>query len=151
MITVNTLSKLSGVPAHTVRYYARIGLLNPRRDPNNGYRVFEFSDLNQLRFIRRAQHLGFTLNEIFEILATPEKGHSPCPRVRDMLSRRISENQRKIEELVRLQARMERTLALWGKLSDDVPGRNGVCRLIDSASKALRTEGYGTVEERHYV
>lgn len=151
MITVNALSKHSGVSAHTVRYYSRIGLLKPRRDPNNGYRMFDSTDLNRLRFIRSAQHLGFTLNDILEILAIPEKGHSPCQRVRDILSRHICENRRKIEELVRLQARMEKTLALWRHLPDDVFGKNGVCRLIDSASKTLRTEGYEPFKEGHYV
>jgi DNA-binding transcriptional MerR regulator len=151
MITVNALSKHSGVSAHTVRYYSRIGLLNPRRDPNNGYRVFDSADLNRLRFIRSAQHLGFTLNEIFEILAISEEGHSPCQRVRDILSRRIRENQRKIEELVCLQARMKKTLALWRNLPDGVSGKNGVCRLIDSASEALRTGSYDMLEEGHYV
>ncbi len=151
MITVNALSKHSGVSAHTVRYYSRIGLLNPRRDPKNGYRVFKPTDLERLRFIRSAQHLGFTLNEIFEILAISEQGHPPCQRVRNILSQRISENQRKIEELVCLQARMEKTLALWRHLPDDVSGNNGVCRLIDSASEALRTESYEMIEEGRYV
>ncbi len=151
MITVNALSKHSGVSAHTVRYYSRIGLLNPRRDPKNGYRVFDSADLNRLRFIRNAQHLGFTLNEIFEILAISEKEHSPCQRVRDLLNQRVRENQRKIEELVRLQARMEKTLALWRNLPDGMPGKHGVCRLIDSASEALRTESHTMIEEGHYV
>ncbi len=151
MITVNTLSKHSGVAAHTVRYYSRIGLLNPRRDPNNGYRVFDSADLNRLRFIRSTQHLGFTLNEIFEILAISQKGSSPCQRVRDMLSRRVCENQRKIDELVRLQARMEKTLALWRHLPDSGPGKNGVCRLIDSANAALDAASYEMTGEGHYV
>lgn len=151
MITVNALSKHSGVSAHTVRYYSRIGLLNPRRDPKHGYRVFGSADLSRLRFIRSAQHLGFTLNEIYEILGIPEKGQPPCQRVRDILSRRICENQRKIDQLVRLQSRMEKTMAVWRRLPDDVPAKNGVCRLIDCASEALRTESCEIIEEGRYV
>lgn len=151
MITVNALSKHSGVSAHPVRDYSRIGLLKPRRDPKNGYRVFDSADLNRLRFIRSAQHLGFTLNEIYKILGISESGHAPCKKVRDILSRRIRANQRKIDELVRLQARMEKTMALWRHLPDGVPGKSGVCRLIDSASEALRAESYETIEEGLHV
>lgn len=150
MITVNALSKHSGVSAHTLRYYSRIGLLKPKRHPGNGYRVFEHTDLDRLRFIRRAQNIGFTLNEIFEILALSEEGNSPCQRVRHILIQRIHENQRKIEELIRLQARMEKTLALWHGLPDGVPGKHSVCGLIDSASEALRTGGCEQIGQGHY-
>ncbi len=151
MITVNALSKHSGVSAHTVRYYSRIGLLKPRRHPENGYRIFQYSDLSRLRFIRRAQNLGFTLNEIFEILDLSEEGRSPCKRVRDILLQRIDENQKKIDELVRLQARMEKTLALWRSLPDSVPERDSVCKLIDSAAEALSPEDGASTVRAHYV
>lgn len=151
MITVIALSKHSGVSAHTVRYYSRIGLLKPQRHPGNRYRVFQHSDLSRLRFIRRAQNLGFTLNEIDEILNLSEDGISPCQRVRKILRQRIDENQQKINELLRLQGRMEKTLALWRSLPDGVNGRNSVCDLIDSASEALRTDDCEPAGQDHYV
>ena len=151
MITVNTISKHSGVSVHTVRYYSRIGLLRPRRDPENGYRVFEPSDLSRLNFIRRAQNLGFTLHEISEILDIAGEGDSPCQRVRKILQQHIYENKTKIEHLVDLQTRMEKTLALWQTLSDGDPNAHSICRLIDSANEALRPLGYKPTEEVHYV
>ena len=64
MITVKALSKHSGVSEHAVRYYSRIGLLKPSRNPDNGYRLFDRTDVTRLRFIRHAQNLGFSLSEI---------------------------------------------------------------------------------------
>jgi len=151
MNTVNAISKYSGVSVHTIRYYSRIGLLKPGRDPENGYRVFEHSDLSRLNFIRRAQNLGFTLNEISEILDIAGEGDSPCQRVREILQQRIQENKMKIEHLVDLQSRMEKTFALWQTLSDGDSNSHSVCRLIDSANEALRPLGYKPTEEAHYV
>lgn len=61
---VHELAKESGVSTHAVRYYAKIGLLTPTRDPNNGYQHFTRVDGERMRFVRRAQRLGLTLAEI---------------------------------------------------------------------------------------
>jgi len=135
MMTVNDLSQRTGVTSHTVRYYSRIGLLKPGRNPDNGYRLFDRSDLARLRFIRQAQSLGFTLDEISEILAESEHGRSPCPKVRDILRRRIEENHRKLAELMDLQSRMEEALDHWEAMPDGVPDGHSVCHLIESESE----------------
>jgi len=135
MMTVNDLSQRTGVTSHAVRYYSRIGLLKPGRNPDNGYRLFDRSDLARLRFIRQAQSLGFTLDEISEILAESEHGRSPCPKVRDILRRRIEENHRKLAELMDLQSRMEEALDHWEAMPDGVPDGHSVCHLIESESE----------------
>ena len=132
MMTVNDLSKHTGVSSHAVRYYSRIGLLKPGRNPENGYRVFDRTDIARLRFIRQAQGLGFSLEEVAEILADSEKGKSPCPKVRDILKRRIAENRAKLEALMDLQARMEEALAQWERMPDRMPDGHSVCHLIET-------------------
>jgi len=134
MMTVNDLSRRSGVTSHAVRYYSRIGLLKPGRNPDNGYRVFDRSDLARLKFIRQAQSLGFTLEEISDILSESEHGRSPCPKVRDILRRRIDENHRKLAELMDLQQRMEEALDHWESMPDGLPDGDSVCHLIESES-----------------
>ena len=64
MLTVNELAVQSNAPAHVVRYYARIGLIEPADQQDNGYRLFANKDAKKLRFIRMAKQLSFTLNEI---------------------------------------------------------------------------------------
>ncbi|MDQ3801368.1 MAG: MerR family transcriptional regulator, partial [Acidobacteriota bacterium] len=87
MITVNTLAKQSGVPLDTIRYYTRIGLLKPSRNPQNGYKIYQPTDAVRVRFIRAAKDLGFTLAEITEILDEAKHGNSPCPLVREIIVR----------------------------------------------------------------
>jgi len=66
---IGQLAKRGGVGIDTVRYYERNGLLSPRTRLASGYRRYSELELARLRFIRRAQALGFTLKEIKELLA----------------------------------------------------------------------------------
>lgn len=129
---VNELAREAGATPDVVRYYTRIGLLTPQRDPANGYKRFSPRDARRLRFIRRAKSLGFSLSEIAEILNHAEHGESPCPRVREILERHIQENRRELLELMALQERMERALARWSEMPDGIPDGHTVCHLIES-------------------
>jgi DNA-binding transcriptional MerR regulator len=132
---VSEVVRRSGVPAHVVRYYARVGLLRPAREESNGYRVFTQTDVSRLHFIRLAKNLGYTLQEIGQILHDAEQGRSPCPRVRQIIERRIGENGRRLGELNALQHRMERALAKWRTMPDGVPDGDRVCELIESTAE----------------
>ncbi|NIO43384.1 MAG: MerR family DNA-binding protein [Burkholderiales bacterium] len=134
MLTVIELSRHSNVRPHVVRYYSRIGLLSPARNPDNGYKLFAYSDVPRLIFIRQAQRLGYTLEEIREILDESSQGKSPCHRVREILQQRIEENRQKLDELIQLQNRMEDALQQWGEMPDGMPDGTSVCHLIESAA-----------------
>lgn len=131
-MTVIDIAREAGVAPDTVRYYARLGILKPERNPDNGYKLFRKNDVARLRFIRQAQTLGFTLKEITEILADAEDGSSPCPKVRDIIVQHIEENRRKIRELQALQTRMEAALEKWKSMPDGAPDGKHVCHLIES-------------------
>jgi len=131
-LTVTDLANRSGATPHAVRYYTRMGLLRPKRNPDNGYRLYQHSEVNWLRFIRQAKRLGYTLNEIREIMHDSDQGKSPCPRVREILNQRIDENRRQLEELMALQTRMEQALDQWSDMPDGVPDGDSVCHLIES-------------------
>lgn len=132
ILTVSDLANRSGATPHAVRYYTRMGLLRPKRNPDNGYRLYQHREVGWLRFIRQAKRLGYTLSEILEIMRDSDHGKSPCPRVREILVQRIDENRRQLEELMSLQTRMERALDQWADMPDGVPDGHSVCRLIES-------------------
>lgn len=133
-MTVSDIARRSGVPVHVVRYYTRIGLLKPSRNPRNGYKQYEDSDLSRLRFIRQAKSLGYKLDEIDRIFRESSRGKSPCPMVRRIIGNRIEENRLRLKELAALQRRMERALAKWAKLPDGKPDGHTVCYLIESTA-----------------
>ena len=134
MLTANILAKETSVPLYTVRHYTRIGLLKPRRNSQNNYKIYQSSDAVRLRFIVAAKSLGFTLAEITEILDRAEHGKSPCPMVREIIVKHIAENKRKIRELKNLQKKMEHALNDWTNLKDSMPNGTSVCHLIESVA-----------------
>ena len=132
MMTVTELAKKSGATPDAVRYYTRMGLLQPERNPTNGYRLYQPKEIDWLRFIRQAKTLGFTLHEIQEIMENRSKGSSPCSRVREILQHRIVENRQHLKELVALQERMEKALLQWADMPDGEANSPTVCPLIES-------------------
>lgn len=133
MMTVTELARKSGATPDAVRYYTRMGLLQPERNPTNGYRLYKPKEINWLKFIRQAKMLGFTLHEIQEIMQSRSEGHSPCPHVRETLKHRIVENRQRLKELIDLQDRMEKALLQWADMPDGEAAYASVCPLIEAA------------------
>jgi DNA-binding transcriptional MerR regulator len=134
MIT-STLAEKTNTSVHTIRHYARIGLLNPVAHSQNNYKIYSRDDEERLRFINAAKNLGFTLAEIAHIFAESDKGNTPCPLVRDIVKTRIDETRRKIKQLQKMQKRMENALGDWEKMENRLPDGNSVCHLIESISE----------------
>ena len=106
MLTIGKVAAQAGVGIDTVRFYERGGLLNRPRRTAAGYRLYGDDDVARLRFIRRAKSLGFSLEEIAELLALNDGG-GRRQSVREIAERRLAEVTRRIEELKRIR----RTLA----------------------------------------
>ena len=100
-MTIGALAGACAVGVETVRYYQRRGLLDEPRRPAGGVRRYGEPDARRLRFIRRAQSLGFTLDEVGKLLrleSTPD-----CARARRVASARLAEVEAKIADLERVR------------------------------------------------
>jgi len=116
-LTTGRLAARAGVNVQTIRYYERRGLLpEPERRPS-GYRSYSESDVGRIRFIRRAQELGFTLEEIRELLslrtATRENPEDVRERVQGKVAS-IDERIRDLREIRGALARMADACATHG-------------------------------------
>ncbi len=132
---VHELAARAAVAPHVVRYYARLGLLRPARDPRNKYKHFSQADLQRLAFIRKAKRLGFTLGEVRMVLEMSHKGKTPCPLVREVMRRRVADNAHDLAEVTALQERMESALRKWRRMPDGVPDGRAICRLIEAVGE----------------
>ncbi|MDH5257981.1 MAG: MerR family transcriptional regulator [Gammaproteobacteria bacterium] len=132
MFTVSDLANETQVTTDAVRHYVKLGLLNPRRDSENGYKLFSTNDISRVQFIRNAKSLGFSLKEIAEIFTHSIEGSSPCPGVRETLQQHIEKNRIRLIELNALQERMEKVLGQWRNMPDGIPDGTSVCHLIES-------------------
>jgi DNA-binding transcriptional MerR regulator len=128
---VKEIATAASVTPDTVRFYTREGLLNPARNPENNYQQFDAEDLQRLRFARKARQLGFSLQEIRQILDQADDHHSPCPMVRDVFEQRLTEVERQIAELQQLRERMTSALSAWQAMPDGTPDGHTICRLIE--------------------
>ncbi|NVK55423.1 MAG: Zn(2+)-responsive transcriptional regulator [Alteromonadaceae bacterium] len=101
---IGQLAGLTGLSNDTIRFYERKGLIRASHRSASGYRLFSDADLSRLRFIKRAKHVGFTLDEIGELLELrlhPD-AHS-CEEVKQFTQKKIHELNKKIDELERIR------------------------------------------------
>lgn len=131
-MTVIELAKLANVTPDAVRYYTRLALINPERHPENNYKLYSAHDVKRVKFIARAQRLGFSLAEINEIIKTSHQGNTPCPLVRETIRTRIEEHKVMLKEMMDLQIRMQNALEKWETMPDQMPDGHAICRLIET-------------------
>ncbi|HDS1509981.1 heavy metal-responsive transcriptional regulator [Stenotrophomonas maltophilia] len=134
-MNIGQLARQAGVPIDTVRYYERQQLLPTAARSAGGYRIFGEQDLRRLRFIRRAKALGFSLEEIGELLALSDRHSQDMGSVRDTAQARLQDIAQRMEEL----QRMHTALSL---LVDACPGHGALdqcpilAALTDDAAQA---------------
>lgn len=124
---IGQLAQHAGVAIDTVRYYERQGLLPQPQRRASGYRQYGQQDISRLRFIRRAKDLGFSLQEIHDLLRLSGNHEADRAEVRVLATQRLADIERKLRELEAMRA----TLAtLVGQCS----GHGSVqgCPIIDT-------------------
>lgn len=108
-VHIGKAAELAGASVDTIRFYQRLGLIgNPSRSVS-GYRLFEGEQIHELKFVRHAQELGFSLTEVKELLALRLKHHA-CSEVQTMLMRKLANVREKIKSLGRLEAELSGAL-----------------------------------------
>ncbi len=138
-LRIGEVSRRSGVGVEALRFYERRGLLGRPARTESNYRVYDESVLERLDFIRRAQAVGFTLDEIGEILAESADGRSPCRHVRELARRKLEELDRRLAELRRHRADLARTLAEWDERGE---AEGHVCGLIEHSALDAPAPGH---------
>src|SRR3954463_8741057 len=106
--TIGQVAKLAGIGIETVRFYEREGIIQAPQRRESGYREFSQADIEQLRFIKRAQELGFSLKEIAELLAIRVNPKQNCSAVKARAEKKMSEIQKKIRDLKEIQKVLEK-------------------------------------------
>lgn len=101
-MTIGQLARSAGSDVETIRYYERRGLLPPPPRAGNGYRRYPPDAVRQLRFIRRAKTLGFTLTEIGELLSLREAGGNRAS-VKQLARARLADLESRLADLQRMR------------------------------------------------
>jgi MerR family transcriptional regulator, copper efflux regulator len=102
-ISIGQLAKAAGVGVETVRFYERKGLLDVPARKDSGYRQYDDAAVERLRFIRRAQQVGFTLKEIQDVLALRDDPDARRADVRERAAGKIADVDAKVRDLMAMR------------------------------------------------
>lgn len=108
-IHIGEAGKLAGMSVDTIRFYQKQGLIPPTPRSAGGYRLFSGEQIRDLTFVKHAQELGFSLNEIKELLSLRQSEHV-CPGVQSVLERKLQDVHEKMQRLVLMERELNREL-----------------------------------------
>ncbi len=109
-LTIGAIARTSGVGVQAVRYYERRGLLLPDERKESGYRIYSREAVRRLRFIKNAQGLGFSLEEIGRLLRLSVGHKRQCARVRKQAQKRLEIVREKIGALQAIEKALQRLI-----------------------------------------
>src|SRR5712691_505233 len=132
-LLIGDVAERTGLTAPTIRYYESIGLLAPAPRSATGYRRYSDATVEELRFIKKAQSLGFSLEEIGEILKLSRAGDTPCSHVLDLSRRHLRAVEERIQQLTRFRDQLGSEVAKWD--GEREPTCRGLCQIISSADE----------------
>ena len=109
-LLIGLAAKQTGLTVDTIRFYQKSGLLKPPARTTAGYRLFTEAEISDLQFIARAQDLGFSLEEIKELISLRDENGQACREVRGLIKRKLERVREKISTLKELEAELARGL-----------------------------------------
>jgi MerR family copper efflux transcriptional regulator len=136
-LKIGEVSKLSRIGIEALRFYEKGGLVDRPTRTQSGYRVYAPDVLDRLSFIKRAQMLGFTLDEIKQIIVEKRAGQSPCKNVREVVRRRLEELDERMKEMRRYRNELAAALKEWDE-AGEIKGH--ICGLIEGTDIEHRIE-----------
>jgi DNA-binding transcriptional MerR regulator len=140
---VNAVAKIgqvaqeTGLSIDTIRFYEKQGLLRRSARTEGGFRLFGAREIQSLRFIRKCQELGFSLDEIRELLILRSEDVPACSHVKELLDQKLAHVLKKIEELQTLEHSLRVALRKCDRgLKTSSTSHEGCCPVLEEISRA---------------
>ncbi|QQE65578.1 heavy metal-responsive transcriptional regulator [Leptolyngbya sp. BL0902] len=133
-LKIGEVSRQTGVAVGALRYYESLGLITSQRG-QNGYRYYAPTTVQQVEFIKKAQALGFSLEDIKEVLTVHQQGHTPCHFVQSLLQQKIDHLEAQIHQMTVFKAELEQYQDQWASHPPQTTDGE-ICPLIETVSLA---------------
>ena len=119
-LSIGALARATNTKVETIRWYERVGLLPPPARTEGNYRAYGEAELNRLSFIRRARDLGFSIEQVRDLLALSDRRDQSCATVDELTRAHLTEVERKIADLEALRRELSALLTQCrkGTISD---------------------------------
>lgn len=138
---IGQVANETGISIDTIRFYEKQGLLKRSPRTEGGFRLFGASDIETLKFVRKAQELGFSLIEIRELLILRADHVPACSHVKELLDQKLTSVDQKITELRSLGLSLKRALRKCKReLKTTAPGDENCCPVLEEITRAARRE-----------
>ena len=131
MLKIGEVSNLSGIGIEALRFYEKSGLLDKPERTHSGYRMYDAEVLERLTFIKQAQVLGFSLEEIKRLIDEKRAGQSPCAEVRELVRLRLQELDERMQQMQRYRQELATALAKWDEAGE---AQGHICGLIEGSN-----------------
>lgn len=131
-LLIGDVAERTGLNPPTIRYYESLGLLTPPARSATGYRRYTERMVEELHFVRKAQSLGFSLEEIGEILKLSRSGAAPCAHVLDLARQHLTAVEGRIAQLARFREQLAGEIQKWDGARQ--PTCEGLCEIISGAA-----------------
>jgi MerR family mercuric resistance operon transcriptional regulator len=125
--TITQLARAAGVPTTTLRYYERAGILEAEDRSQGNYRLYTDESLGRLKFIRAAQAIGFTLDDVKELLGRADEEPAPCRDVQSLTEGRLADIAERLRDLRHVQRVLKSSLEKCKKTE-----QAGCCHVIET-------------------
>ena len=132
VIRRSDLARLTGCNLETIRYYENVGVMPEPPRTSKNYRTYDDTHVARLRFVMRSRDLGFTLEEIRDLLGLVDRKAGTCADVQTLANRHIGAVRAKITDLQRIEKVLSKTVSQC--TGDEVPE----CAVIDALTEVGR-------------
>jgi MerR family copper efflux transcriptional regulator len=141
-MNIGEAAKASGVSAKMIRHYESVGLLPQALRTDSGYRQYAAREVNTLRFVRQARDLGFSIEQIRELLGLWQNRRRPSRQVKALAQAHIQELEQKLEELQTMKATLEHLVHCCH--GDDRPD----CPILETLANGAANDDANSVNAR---
>jgi Cu(I)-responsive transcriptional regulator len=132
---IGELAALSGMKVVTIRYYEATGLISAPIRSRSGYRIYRPDHLQRLTFLRRCRELGFSIEEVRDLLSLTENPRQSCASVTTIAARHLDDVRSKLDDLQRLQQALDSLVASCRT------GRVRDCKILQALTTAPQSSG----------
>lgn len=134
---IGELAAAAGVSCDTLRHYERKGVIARPKRAASGYRLYQAETLEQVKTVRRALGVGFTLDELARLFRERDKGNPPCRAARELAAAKLADLERRLEEMLALRETLSALTKDWdARLAGT---ENGVPALLLKTIPSLET------------
>ena len=131
-MTISELARAAEIPTSTVRYYERIGLVDAEDRSQGNYRLYGDESLRKVKFIRAAQSIGFTLDDVKALLGHSDSSMDSCREVQSLIQERLAEVNQRLKDLRHVQKVLKSSLQMCQETE-----QADCCHVIETLRQAV--------------